>query len=367
MALTSSVAPDASPHLRDLLGDAERLVERCAAAPATARRDLAATRRAEADLASLRLDGSPVEAVPDPTVIADARATAEVVAEAEPTRSGTWFDAMRSFDGPDPDDPEAAAHDAAVMALEFDGVARAAASDELGLALLRDPIPALEELHGLLTRDLVAPARIGQLRVSEQAVHDASVGRILYFTTDPGRIADELATFADRLVASGDEHAVIASGLVHLDLLRIHPFDAANGRLARAAARLVLRARGFDPEGLAAPEIALDEDRLGYHDEVARTLRRREPTVWLERWAEAVTAGLRRAARDLGVLGDDVPARAEAFVTGRPPGPFTVVDHRDEVGGLADAELRADRLALLDAGRIARVPGSRGLRFTIPA
>ncbi|MEX0835576.1 MAG: Fic family protein, partial [Nitriliruptor sp.] len=155
-------------------------------------------------------------------------------AEAEPTRSGTWFDAMRSFDGPDRQDPDAAAHDAAVTALEFDGVARASAADELGLALLRDPIPALAELHGLLTRDLVAPSRIGQLRRSEQAVHDASVGRILYFTVEPDRIATELASFADRVVAAGDDHGLITSGLVHLDLLRIHPFDAANRRLARA-------------------------------------------------------------------------------------------------------------------------------------
>jgi hypothetical protein len=362
----------ASPHLIELVAEAERLAARCADAAPEARGALGAERRTLAALASLQLDGSPIDAVPDPGVIAEAHAT---VAAAPPPaddlgdggpRPGTWFDAMRAFDAPDPDDPEAVAHDAAILALEYDGVVRADRADHLATALLTDPVPTLTALHAELTRHLVAPARVGRPRVAEQAVHDASVGRILYFTTPPERIADELAELGAWLVSAGTrEHGLVVAGIAHLELLRIHPFDAANGRLARTVARLLLRARGLDPDGLGAPDTVLDRDRLGYHDEVARTLRRRDPTVWLERWGEAVTEGLRAAARTLGQLGDDLPDRAQAFLATRGPGEaFTVADHRAG-SATAPEESRADLRAMLDAGRILRVPGSRGLRFTV--
>jgi hypothetical protein len=65
----------------------------------------------------------------------------------------------------------------------------------------------------------------------------------------------------------------VTSGVVHLELLRIHPFDAANGRLARAAARLLLRA-GARPRRCRRAGARAGPRPLGYHEEVARTLRR---------------------------------------------------------------------------------------------
>jgi hypothetical protein len=354
-----------SPHLATLTAEAEELAARCADADADRRAAVGPLLRDRAALASLRLDGSPIAAVPSADAVLAARDTVQVAVQEDPRR-GTWFDAMRALEGVDPDDPEAVARDASLQALEFDGVATATASDDLATALLDDPLPALAELHRRLTRHLVAPERTGQLRTAEQAVHDASVGRIMYFTVEPGRIGEELARLGTWLSSTGaEQHGLIASGVVHLELLRIHPFDAANGRLARAAARLILRARGLDPDGLAAPEPVLDRDRLGYHAEVASTLRRRDATIWLERWGEAVTAGLRDAARALGQLETEVPPGVTAFLAGRPPGSvFTVADHR-AAADLSPEDSHQHLTTLLDAGAITRVGGSRGLRFRV--
>ncbi len=348
-----------------MLADADRFAA-CWHAADPAARDAEAARLAEVSaLASLRLDGSPITRAPTADAVVAARTTVDA-ARIEDPRHGTWFDAFRAFEDVDPDDPEAVHADASVHALEFDGVVQAHTSDDLGALLLTEPVPALAELQRRLTRYLVAPGRAGQLRELEQAVHDASVGRIMYFTVDPARVAGELDRLAAWLTtAGGDVHPVVAAGIVHLELLRIHPFDAANGRLARAAARLVLHARRFDPHGLAAPEPVLDEDRLGYHDEVARTVRRRDPSIWLERWAEAVTEGMRRSARTLGRLDATVDGAAEAFLAAHEPGEVvTVADHRTATGLAADAS-DAALGDLLDAGRLTRVAGSRGLRFVV--
>ena len=362
MAVTSRLhAPRFSrtPHLVDLIAEAERLAAAVAACPEDARWDVPDL-TAEAILASLALDGSPLGTAPD---LGPANAVPPTTPAGPPQpdagsagAEGSWFEAMRTFDD---------LSDEHVQALEFAGVAAALASDDLAEELFTAPVTALTELHRRLVRGLVAPEHAGRLRTTEQAVHDASVGRIIHLTTPPERIAGELDLVAAWLGTTGArEHGLITSGVLHLELLRIHPFEAANGRLARAAARLVLRSRGLDPWGVAAPEPILAADPLGYHEEVASTLRRRDLSIWLERWGDAVTAGLRRAARRLGALDDEVPGRATAFVAAASDPGFTVTDYRAAVGVGTEAS-RHDLRALLDAGRIARVPGSRGLRFTI--
>jgi fido (protein-threonine AMPylation protein) len=341
-----------TPHLVELVAEAERLAAALAAAAGSARASLAVRTADAATLATLRLDGAELDELPatddlpaDPTYLA---------ASAADDRPGTWLDAMRTLR----DDP-----DEAVQALETAGVRAADASLDLQDRLLTAPSGALAELHRRLTRGLVAPEVAGAPRRSDQAVHDASTGRVLYFPTEPAAIAGEMALLDAWLTsAAAREHALVISGMLHLELLRIHPFEAANGRLARAAARLVLRGRGLDPAGLAAPELSLAADALGYHEEVARTRRRRDATIWLERWGEAVTDGLRDAARELDLLPSDLAARPARFLDGREDDAFTVADYRAEAE-VGPEDARAELRQLLDAGAVDRVPGSRGLRF----
>jgi len=373
---------EVSGYLGGLLRRATDLATRVGSAAADADPATLDARRDAALLASLRLDGSTLEALPEALAAASPAASTAATADepdgaaddpapldAPPSSTattptpatrgrGTWFDAMRAFD----DLP-----DAAVQACEAHGVRAAAAADDLVDRLVEDPAAALAELHRRLTAGLLAPDRAGQLRTSEQAVHDASIGRVIYFTADP----DTLTTAVDDLAAwlrgpAGDLPPLLAAGVLHLELLRLHPYEAANGRLARAAARLWLRRNGLDPAGLAVPELALAEDPLGYHEEVASTVRRRDASIWLERWAEAVVDGLRGSARTLGVLpaadADLDPAEVHAAVDVLDP-EFTIADARDRLH-LADLAATGDRLeVLLDAGAIARIPGTRGLRF----
>lgn len=345
-----------TPHLVGLVAEAEQLAAMLEATdPGAARAALWSA----ATLATLRLDGSTIPDAPThEQVRAALAAPAATTSGADP---GGWHRTMRSAL-----DLEDAA-DEVLWAREFQGVVDALSADDLADRLLRSPVDALADLHRRLTHGLVGPEHAGRPRTTEQAVHDASVGRILYFATDPADVPGELHRLGGWLgSAAAREHAIVVSGIVHLELLRIHPFEAANGRLARAAARLVLRARGLDPHGLAVAEIPLAADAMGTYEEVARTVRRKDLTIWLERWGEAVTAGLRHAAHALGVVTVDVPDRAAAFVDARAGAPFTIMDYRGDVG-VGPEEARADLAELLDAGLVTRVLGSRGLRFDVVA
>lgn len=345
-----------SPHLVDLIAEVERLAERVRDRRPAVEPEAVERLRADAAVASLRLDGSRIEEPPSELRDTD---SPRAPAPAQQRRTGTWLDAMAAR----LDD----ASDEQITNREFLGVLAALASDDLCDQLSARPLETWAELHRRLTAGLLPVDQAGQPRVTDQAVHDASIGRIIYFPADPAEIPSRLNLLSGWLQTVGArEHGVVASGVLHYELLHIHPYEAANGRLARAAARLTLRSRGLDPEGVALPEVVLARDPIGYYSEVARTVRRRDLTIWLERWGEAVAGGLREAAQRLGVeMPDDPPDRARQFVASWDQPRFTIADYRAAVS-VGPEDARGDLRELLDAGHIRRVPGSRGLRFEKP-
>lgn len=319
-------------HLRDLVATTRRLADdvgRAVAAGSTAPQlwDRAV-------IASCRLDGSPHDTTPtdgDTTSLVD-------------------------DDSPVED----------VWRREYAGVRRALAADDLAELLRRDVLGAIQGLHRLLTGGLVATHLRGRLRRSEVAVHTGGEGRQVFRPVRPELLAREM-THLPRVVADADHHPLEVAGILQFDLLRLHPFESANGRLARAAARLVLRGAGLDPGGLAVPEIAMAQRRVGNYDEVAAGLRSGDRTRFLEGWGEDVTAGLRLAATTLGVQ----PPPVDTDLVSSLPTTFTLVDvarHLGHDGGDDDHGPDLDRArravdALLDAGWAERKHGSRGLRF----
>lgn len=355
MALIPPLA--GSAHLDDLLAEINGCVASLAAAPAQDRRELAAARGSAAVIATLNLDGSPLSeadlaVLPTPTLETSDGSGSSGGA------GGGWFDALRT----DVEMP-----DVELQAREVAGVRAALRADDLAPRLVADPGPALAELHRRLTEGLTLPERAGAARLSDQAVHDGSTGRVVFFTPAPSAVPDQLARLLDELASLAGEHPVLVSGILHHELLRLHPFDAANGRLARAAARLRLRAGGFDPDGLGSFEPALARDAIGYHEEVARSQHRRDLTVWLERCAEALAEALTDAVTALGTDEPaDVADRASRFLADRTEADFTLADYRGHAGSTT-AEARAEMGSLLAAGLVRRVPASRGLRFTMRA
>lgn len=317
------------------------------AAAAPSDPQVAAARDAAA-VATLRLDGSPLEEVPPPVDQFPVGTTTG------PARGG-WLEVLRAGAA----DLETAP-DEVLLAIEHHGARAGLDADDLTGAMRADTVAALCELHRRMTDGLLAPETAGAPRRTRQAVHDASVGRVLFFPVDPDHVHQRLDRAA-AWVAKASDHPVVVAGVLHHQILDIHPFEAANGRLARTAARLLLADADIDADRIGQPETALLTDSIGYLDEVARSRRLGDPGTFVARWAEAVADGLRRTAHDLGVAPDvKVPHATVAFLAERAGDSFTVTDHRAAGGsdrGL-DAALRADL--------VARRHGTRGLRWRGP-
>ena len=101
---------------------------------------------------------------------------------------------------------------------------------------------------------------------------------------------------------------LLLAAVVHAELLTLRPFAGPAGVVARAAARLTLTGRGFDPRGLLAVEVGHAARRPEYVGSAGAYATGTTDGVrsWLRHCAEAVTV----AAGELTLVGDRVLAAA---------------------------------------------------------
>jgi hypothetical protein len=114
------------------------------------------------------------------------------------------------------------------------------------------PLQALARLHALTARDTEDAETLGRPRTGEPQ--------------DPLRLGPAPApdtvtarlSLLGRLIGSGTAApAVVEAAVVHGELLTLRPFETGSGPVARMATRLVLAARGLDPDQLTVPEVGL--------------------------------------------------------------------------------------------------------------
>lgn len=153
----------------------------------------------------------------------------------------------------------------------------------------RAPRQVLARLHVLAARGVVEAERLGRPDAAA-----ATAARL-----------DALAA----LVAGGTQAPpLLLAAVVHGELLALRPFPGPNGVVARAAARLTLIGRGFDPRGLIAVEVGhLDREPEYVGAANAYVTGTRDGLrSWLRHCATAARAG----AAELTAVADAVLARS---------------------------------------------------------
>jgi hypothetical protein len=159
-----------------------------------------------------------------------------------------------------------------------------------------------ESLGGLVDLWPRAPRQVlAKLHVlaARGVVHDHDLGRL---TSGAERI-DALAG----LVAGNDETPpLLLAAIVHAELITLRPFAGPAGVVARAAARLTLIGRGFDPRGLVGVEAGHLEREPEYLGSAGAYATGTPDGVrsWLRHYASAIEVG----AGQIALIGDDVLA-----------------------------------------------------------
>ena len=132
------------------------------------------------------------------------------------------------------------------------------------------PLQALARMHTLAATGLAPDDELGRPR------------------TDPV-VSTRLATLVS-VLSETTAPAVLVAGIVHGELLALAPFAAANGVVARAAARVVLVSRGLDARAVSAPDVGCAQDVAAYAA-AAERFARGDVAPFLLLWCGAVAHG----------------------------------------------------------------------------
>lgn len=147
------------------------------------------------------------------------------------------------------------------------------------------PLQALAKMHTLValavTGQDVGRPRTAEpedpLRIGTAPVADA--------------VAPRLADLARRLTRPTQAPALVVAAIVHAELMTMQPFTYGSGLVARAADRLVLSARGLDPDNWSVPEAGLQEQGRPSYARALRGYAAGDVVGWVGFYCAAMAAG----------------------------------------------------------------------------
>lgn len=145
---------------------------------------------------------------------------------------------------PDPDPAERIIHGA---------MAATAETEHLERMVLSAPGQVLARLHTAAAAELVAsPDELGRPRREGETSRELTD---LGAPPEAGELRQRLAGIIELMTVADQAPALVVAAVVHAEIATVRPFTVGNALVARAVERLLVRAVGLDPTGVAVPEV----------------------------------------------------------------------------------------------------------------
>lgn len=172
----------------------------------------------------------------------------------------------------------------------------------------------LKHIHSLTVHRMLADDVVGEYRRTQVVVKNSQTGEITFRPPPAVEIPFLIDSFLRWLngVGPDDMHAVLKAGIVHYELVRIHPFLDGNGRVARAAATLVLVKEGYDIKRFFSLEEYFDREPLAYYDALQSVAKQEgNLTNWIEYFTEGLAIELTRIKEKVKSLSTDLKMKKQ--------------------------------------------------------
>lgn len=197
----------------------------------------------------------------------------------------------------------------------------------------------IRNLHALTVEKLLPSDQCGVFRKSQVVVKNSLTGEISFRPPMAVAIPFQIKNLLEFVESADDEeiHPVLKSGIVHYELVRIHPFVDGNGRLARAIATLILNQDGYDIRNFFSLEEYFDKDALKYY-EALQSVEKNEGklTDWLEYYTLGVAIELSKIREKVESI--SVDARLKEKLGGSPillsPRQLKIIEYIQKIGYL---------------------------------
>ena len=149
----------------------------------------------------------------------------------------------------------------------------------------------VKHLHKITVEKILAVEQCGIFRKTQVVVKNSNSGEISFRPPMAVAVPFQIKNLLEFIESAQDEdvHPVLKSGVVHYELVRIHPFLDGNGRVARALATLILYQDGYDIRKFFSLEEYFDKDAFKYY-EALQSVEKNDGD--LTHWLEYFTLGL---------------------------------------------------------------------------
>jgi Fic family protein len=150
---------------------------------------------------------------------------------------------------------------------------------------------------------------VGEYRKTQVVVKNSQTGEITFRPPPavevPFLITDFLAW--QNKTTPEEVHAVLKAGIVHYELVRIHPFLDGNGRVSRAVALIVLFREGYNVKRFFSLEEYYDRSPMVYYEALQSVEKHvGSMTHWLEYFTEGLAVELTRVKERIKGISTDL-------------------------------------------------------------
>jgi len=156
----------------------------------------------------------------------------------------------------------------------------------------------IKKIHKLTAERLLDKEDVGEFRKSQVVVKNSKTGEITFRPPPAIEVYYQVRELLKWLASSEAEevHPVIVAGIVHYELVRIHPFIDGNGRVARAVALFYLYKAEYDVKRFFSLEEHYDQDAAAYYVALQSVdpEGRYDLTGWIEYFSEGLAIELIR-------------------------------------------------------------------------
>jgi len=167
----------------------------------------------------------------------------------------------------------------------------------------------IKHLHSLVSFRLLPDDQVGEYRKTQVVVKNSQTGEITFRPPPAVEVPFLIGDFLQWMnAATSDEiHPALKAGVVHYELVRIHPFLDGNGRVARAVATLVLFSEGYDIKRFFSLEEYYDREPLNYYTALQSVgSAHGNLNAWLEYFSEGLAIELTRIKDKVKSLSTDL-------------------------------------------------------------
>lgn len=167
----------------------------------------------------------------------------------------------------------------------------------------------IKHLHALVAHRMLPDGQVGEYRKTQVVVKNAQTGEITFRPPPSVEVPFLVADFVEWMNAMRDDdiHPALKAGIVHYELVRIHPFLDGNGRVARAVATLILFCEGYDIKRFFSLEEHYDREPMHYYEALQSVgASSGNLNAWLEYFTEGLAIELTRIKNKVKSLSTDL-------------------------------------------------------------